>query len=53
MPYIIRHKNNLWLTINTEKNQIKGRHKTKKLAVSQMRLLYGIGSGWEPTGGKK
>ena len=53
MPYIIRKKDNQWLVINTENNKIKGRHKTKKLAAAQMRLLYGIESGWRPTGSKK
>lgn len=53
MPYVIRKKGNLWLTVNTETEKVKGTHKTKKLAVAQMRLLYGVEHGWMPTGGKK
>jgi len=53
MPYTIRKKGNVWLTVNAETGKVKGTHKTKKLAVAQMRLLYGIESGWKPTGGKR
>ena len=48
MPYIVRKKGNQWLTVNTETGKVKGRHKTKKLAIAQMRLLQGIESGWRP-----
>ena len=53
MPYIVRKQGNWWLTVNAESGKIKGKHKSRKLAVSQMKLLYGIESGgWKPTGGK-
>ena len=53
MPYTVRKSGNYWLTVNTETGKVKGRHKTKKLAIAQMRLLYGIESGWRPTGKKR
>ena len=50
MPYTIRKKGNVWLTVNTETGKIKGTHRTKKLAEAQRRLLYGVEHGWKPTG---
>lgn len=45
MPYIIKKKGNMWLTVNAESGKIKGRHKTKKLAKAQARLIMGVEHG--------
>jgi len=52
MPYIIRKKGNLWLTVNAETGKVKGRHKTKKLAQAQANLILAVEHGWKPTRGK-
>jgi hypothetical protein len=49
MPYAIRKRGNKWVVINKETGKVKGTHDTKEKAVRQMRLLYGIESGWKPT----
>ena len=53
MPYKIVKKGNKWLTVNKETGDVKGTHSSKKKAIAQMRLLYGVeGGGWKPTGAK-
>ena len=53
MPYAVEKRGDKWVTINTETGKVKGTHDTKKKAIRQMRLLYGIESGkWKPTGAK-
>jgi hypothetical protein len=42
MPYKIVKRGNKYLTVNKQTGKIKGRHASKKKAVSQMRLLYKI-----------
>jgi hypothetical protein len=49
MPYAIRKRGNKWVVINKETGKVKGTHDTKEKAIRQMRLLYGIESGWKPT----
>ena len=52
MPYDVRYKNGKWETINTETNKVKGTHSSKAKALRQMRLLYMIEGGKQPTGAK-
>lgn len=53
MPYSVEKRGDKWVTINTETGKVKGTHDSKKKAIRQMRLLYGIESGeWKPTGKK-
>lgn len=55
MPYQIREQDGGWVLMHKKggKWTVKSHHKTRKDAVSAMRLLYGIESGnWKPTGVK-
>jgi hypothetical protein len=49
MPYTVQKRGNKWVVINKETGKVKGTHDTKEKAIRQMRLLYGIESGWKPT----
>ena len=52
MPYTIRQSGSKFVVVNTETNDVKGRHDTKEKAQRQINLLRGIEHGWEPTGKK-
>ena len=57
MPYEIKKKKEgkkvKWCVYNKETGKLKGCSDTKAKAVAHIRLLYGVGHGWEPTGKKK
>ena len=53
MPYAVRKKGNKYVTVNKDTGQVKGTHTSKKKAVSQMRLLYGIKHGMKPRKAKR
>jgi len=50
MPYAVRKRGDKWLTVNSETGEVKGTHDSKQKATAQLRLLYGVKHGWEPTG---
>ena len=50
MPYDIAKRGNKWVTYNKETGDVKGTHADRQSAVKQMRLLYMVKSGKEPTG---
>lgn len=52
MPWDIRRKGDKWVTYNSETGEVSGTHDSRKKAVKQMRLLYMVKSGKEPTGKK-
>lgn len=53
MPYKIEHTSpKCWSVINTDTKKVHSRCTTEAKAKSQMRLLYGVESGWKPTGKK-
>lgn len=49
MPYDIRKKGSKWETYNKDTGEVKGTHVSREKAVKQMRLLYMVKSGKEPT----
>ena len=49
MPYKLVKKGDKYEVINSKTGKSHGVHATKEKAQKQMRLLYGIESGWEPT----
>jgi hypothetical protein len=53
MPYKIEKRGDKYVVVNEETGDVKGTHDTKEKAVAQMRLLYGIEHGWEPSKNKK
>ena len=52
MPYGIEQRGDKWVTINTETGKVKGTHDSKAKALRQMRLLYMVEGGKQPTGAK-
>jgi len=52
MPYKVEQRGGKWVTLNTETNKVKGTHSSKAKALRQMRLLYMIEGGKQPTGAK-
>ena len=52
MPYQIKQKGSKYLVVNKQTGKVKGTHTSKIKAARQMRLLYGVESGWKPTGKK-
>ncbi len=53
MPYKVEARDDKWVVLNTETGKVKGTHESKKKALRQMRLLFGIESGtFKPTGKK-
>ena len=56
MPYEIRKtgpKSTPWCVYNTETGKNKGCSRSRELAISHMRALYGAEHGWKPTGKKR
>ena len=52
MPYEIQRKGKCWSVVNTDTGKVHSRCATEAKAKAQMRLLYGVESGWKPTGMK-
>jgi len=52
MPYKVEQRGDKWVTLNTETGKVKGTHSSKAKALRQMRLLYMIEGGKQPTGAK-
>ena len=52
MPYKVEKRGDEWVTVNTDTGKVKGTHDSKIKAIRQMRLLYMIEGGKEPTGKK-
>lgn len=52
MPYNVYKRGSKWVVTNTETKEVKGKHGSREEAMRQMRLLYGVESGWKPTGAK-
>jgi hypothetical protein len=51
MPFaIVKHADKSYSVINTETHKVHALHTTKEKAKRQMRLLYGVMHGFEPTG---
>jgi len=49
MPYAIRKIGSKFKVINKNTGKVHGTHSSKAKALSQMRLLYKIESGWKPS----
>lgn len=52
MPYDVKKQGNKYVTYNTETGDVKGTHDTREKAMKQLRLLYMVKSGKEPTKNK-
>lgn len=49
MPYSLEHTSpKCWSVVNTDTGKIHSKCSSKKKAQAQMRLLYGVESGWTP-----
>jgi hypothetical protein len=53
MPWHVEKRGKEFCVIKDRGGKNEGCSKTRELAVSHMRALYGAHSGWEPTGKKK
>ena len=40
MPYKVKQRKDKWVVINTQTGEVKGTHRSKAKAMSQMRALY-------------
>ena len=52
MPYSVEKRGDKWVCLNKDTGKVKGTHDSKEMAIRQMRLLYMVESGKEPTGKK-
>jgi hypothetical protein len=51
MPFmLIKNHDKTYSVINSETRRVHAYHTTKEKAKRQMRLLYGVLHGWQPTG---
>jgi len=50
MPWEIKKSQDEWTVRNTETGRVRGRHTSYTNALKQMRLLWGVKEGWQPTG---
>lgn len=50
MPYELKHPSpRCWSVVNTETGEVHSKCSTKQKAEAQMRLLYGVETGWKPS----
>jgi hypothetical protein len=52
MPYGIKKSGDVWIVYKLDTGKEVAKHDSKEKAQKQVRLLYGIEGGWQPTKAK-